>query len=127
MAKYTDDYVLDGSALRVAEGNELRICAGQPTSFADSTTRRLGSIAMTPGTGGGDYSLANGDVNGRKVTVAAQTGIAVATTGTADHVAIVDTVNSRLLHATTMPSQTVTAGNTANTAAWDAEFGDVTP
>lgn len=126
MAKYTDDYVLDGAATRISEGNQLRICAGQPTSFADSTTRNLGSIAMTTGLGT-HYTLANGDVSGRKVTVAARSAISITASGTADHVAIVDTVNSRLLHVTTMPAQAVTSGNTANTAAWDAEFADVTP
>lgn len=138
MAKYTDDYVLDGAPARLAEGNALHLCAGQPLSYAEATTtpgaavapavgRSLGNIALTPGLGGGDFTAAAGDVSGRKVTVAAQTGISVGSTGDADHVAVVDTVNGRLLHVTTMPLQTVTAGNTANTAAWDAEFADVTP
>lgn len=82
----------------------------------------LGSIVVDAT----DFTLANGDVSGRKVTVAAQTGIAINVTGDADHVALVDIANDRLLHVTTLPLQTVTAGNTANTAAWDAEFADVT-
>ncbi len=135
MAKHTDPYVLDGAASRIAEATALHLCAGQPATYAEATTapatgKSLGSIAMTPGIGtaGSDYSLANGDTSGRKVTVAAQTGIGVATSGTADHVALVNTTTGqeRLLHVTTMPAQAVTAGNTANTAAWDAEFNAVT-
>jgi hypothetical protein len=121
MAKYTDPYVLDGATARIAGATALHICAGQPTSRADAITRSLGTIAMDAG----DFAFANGDVSGRKVTVAAQTGISVTASGTADHVALIDA--TRLLHATTMPAQTVTSGNTANTAAWDVEFLNVTP
>lgn len=184
MAKYTDDYVLDGAASRIATANLLVITEGQPANFIDasdpaawaaSTAYALGDVrrpttrngfvyevttagtsaatepawpttlgaTVTDGTvvwtcranatlgsiavDGTDFTLADGDVSGRKVTIAAQTGIAITLSGTANHVAVIDTVNKRLLHVTTMPGQAVTAGNTANTAAWDAEFADVTP
>ena len=121
MAKYTDPYVLDGATARVAGATAQHICAGQPTSRADALTRSLGTVAMDAG----DFTFANGDVSGRKVVVAAQTGVPITVSGTADHVALIDA--TRLLQVTTVPGQVVTAGNTAHVAAYDVEFLAVTP
>lgn len=64
-------------------------------------------------------------MSGRKVIVAAQSAVPVVTSGAADHVALID--GTRLLQVTTVPSQTLTAGNTVNVAAYDVGFRAVTP
>lgn len=125
MAKFTDDSVLDAALAKVATATRQVVCSGQPANFAGIAAVALADVAMTAGAGNGDYTLANGDVSGRKLTVAAQNGVTVDANGTATHVALDD--GTTLLHVTTCTNQVLTAGNTVNVPAFDVEFGDVTP
>lgn len=122
MAKYVHDDVLDG-ALDIIRNNAnlLIVCSQQPTTRTEAvTTYALADIAVDSS----DFTKANGDVSGRKVTVAAQNGVTVDASGNATHIALVD--GTRLLYVTTCTGQTLTAGNTVNIPAWDAEFADPT-
>lgn len=125
MAKFTDDSVLDAALAKVATATRMVVCSAQPANFAGIAAVALADVTMTAGAGNGDYTLANGDVSGRKLTVAAQSGVTVDASGTATHVVLDD--GSTLLHATTCTSQALTAGNTVNVPAFDVEFLDVTP
>lgn len=73
---------------------------------------------MTPNT---DFIKANGDTSGRKVTVAAKSGVNVDTSGTATHVALVSVGDTTLRYVTTCTSQALTSGNQVNFPAWDIE------
>ncbi len=122
MAKSVHNDVLDG-ALNIVKNNAtlMTLCSAQPTTrTAAVTTYALADVAMSSG----DFSIADGDVSGRKMTVAAKNAITVDTTGTGTHVAICD--GSRLLYVTTCTSQAVTSGNTVNIPAWDIEIADPT-
>lgn len=120
MAKATSDYVLDGLADRLDEGDLMVACSAQPTTRAEAvTTYALADVAMTPVT---DYTKADGDTNGRKVTMAAKSSVLVDTSGTATHVAIVDA--TQLLDVTTCTSQALTAGNTVSFPTWKHEVAD---
>lgn len=122
MAKTVHDDVLDGAFDVLDQADLMTVCAGQPTTRTEAiTTFKLADVAMTPNT---DYTKANGDTNGRKVTVAAKSSVTVDTTGTADHVALVDA--TRLLYVTTCTSQGLTAANTVNFPAWKVEIADPT-
>lgn len=126
MAKYVNDLVLD-AALDFVSSNasSLVLCDAEPADFTAATTDSptgvaLGEIAVD----GADFTKADGDVSGRKITVAAQTGINVDVTGTVNHIAIVDATNSRLLLVTTTTAQAVSQGGTADTTAFDQEVAD---
>jgi hypothetical protein len=122
MAKIVHDDVLDGAFDVLDQADLMTVCAGQPTTRTEAiTTFKLADVAMTPNT---DYTKANGDTNGRKVTIAAKSAVPVDTTGTADHVALVDA--TRLLYVTTCTSQALTSGNTVNFPAWKVEIADPT-
>jgi hypothetical protein len=122
MAKLVHDDVLDGAFDVLDQADLMTACSSQPTTRTEAvTTYKLADVAMTPNT---DYTKANGDTNGRKVTVAAKSSVAVDSSGTATHVALVD--GSRLLYVTTCTSQALTAGNTVNFPAWDIEIADPT-
>jgi hypothetical protein len=122
MAKLVHDDVLDGAFDVLDQADLMTVCSSQPTTRTEAiTTYKLADVAMTPNT---DYTKANGDTNGRKVTVAAKSSVAVDSSGTATHVALVD--GSRLLYVTTCTSQALTAGNTVNFPAWDIEIADPT-
>lgn len=122
MAKSVHDSVLDGAFDILDQANLMIACSSQPTTRTEAvTTYALADVAMTVNS---DYTKANGDTSGRKVTVAAKSSVPVDTTGTATHVALVDGTN--LLYVTTCTSQALTSGNTVNFPAWDIEIADPT-
>jgi len=124
MAKTVHDDVLDGAFDVLDQANLMIACSAQPTSRTEAvTTYALADVAMTVNT---DFTKANGDVSGRKVTVAAKSTVLIDTSGTATHVALVD--GTRLLYVTTCTSQALTANgsNTVNFPAWDIEIADPT-
>lgn len=121
MAKFTDDSVLNAALTKIATATRMVVTSAQPANFAGIAAVALADVVID----GGDFTQADGDVSGRKVTVASQSGVPIDVSGTATHVCLDD--GTTLLHVTTMTSQALTAGNTANIAAWDIEFADVTP
>jgi len=119
MAKFASDAVLDALLDKVATGVTLTVCSAQPTSYAEATsTYKLADVTID----GSDFTKNDGDVSGRKVTVAEQEDVDVDSTGTATHVAICD--GSVLLYVTTCTSQALTSGNTVTVPAWDIEVAD---
>jgi hypothetical protein len=120
---------MDAALALEAAADVLRICSdldATPT-HAEIVTATLGSIAMTPGDGAGDYVIANGDVSGRKLRVLAQAGVSITASGTATQIALTLTAGSVVKLVTTCTSQAVTSGNTANVPEWKHEIADVTP
>ena len=124
MAKIVHDDVLDG-ALNIIKNNCTRMtaCSAQPTTYTEgNATYALADVTMASG----DFTNANGDTNGRKTTVAAKSSILIDGTGTANHIALLDTTNSKLLYVTTCTAQSLTLGNTVNFPVWDIEIADPT-
>ncbi|PCI51900.1 MAG: hypothetical protein COB49_00415 [Alphaproteobacteria bacterium] len=124
MAKKADDSVLDAALNEIkTKCNLMTVCAGEPANFAAANVggaNFLADVAMASG----DFTLANGDVSGRKVGVASKSGVNVDNTGTGDHVVLLDTVNSILLYVTTATSLGLTSGSSLTYGAWDAEIAD---
>lgn len=120
MAKFADSTtVLDAALDGVAASNIQHICSAQPANYAGIAAVSLGSISMTPVT---DYTKAAGDVSGRKVTVAAKSGVPVTTTGTVTHLVLALTTDSTLRFVTTCTSGSVTSGGTVDIPAWQWEL-----
>ena len=119
MAKFATDAVLDGLLDKVATGTILTVCSAQPTTRTEAvTTYKLADVVVDSG----DFSKADGDVSGRKLTVAQQADVPVDSNGTATHVAICD--GTTLLYVTTCTSQVLTSGNTVTVPAWKIEISD---
>ena len=126
MPKMAHDDFQDG-ALNVLKNNVTRqvICSAEPTTFTEANaTYAIADVTMATG----DFTLANGDTSGRKVTMAAKSGVLIDTTGTALWSALLDVTNSKLLYRSTVTSQPLTANgtNTVNLPAWDIEIPDPT-
>ncbi len=121
MGKYANTDVLDG-ALNIVKLNATTMIAmsGQPATYAAATAGKLCETPMTTA----DFTLAAGDISGRKVTVGAKSGLAVEAAGTADHVALLDPTNSRLLYVTTCPAQALPIGGTVSFAPWSVEVNN---
>lgn len=125
MARSALDALPDAYLDELALGNIMTLCNAEPTTRTQAvTTFALADVTLTPGNGGGDFTIANGDTNGRKVTVTAQSAVPVDVTGTATHVAICD--GTRLLFVTTCGSTALTSGGTADIAAFKIEVADPT-
>lgn len=122
MAKAIPDAVLDLLLAGIAAGTRLVVCSGQPANFAGIAAVALADVALTAGNGNGDFTIANGDTSGRKLTVAQQANIAIDSSGDATHVSIDDGTN--LLAVTTCSTQTLTSGGTVTVPAFDIEVSD---
>ena len=119
MAKSVHPDVLDASHDVTALADQMLICSAEPSDRANALTLALADVAMTPGDGN-DYTVGAGAPDGRSVTMAAKNGVLIDANGDGTHVALID--GTRLLRVTTMASQTLTAGNQANIAAWTARI-----
>ena len=120
MAKSVADSVLDAALDKIATSNQMLVCSAEPTDRANALALALADVAMA----GGDFTNADGDTSGRKVTVAQKTGVLIDTTGTANHVALIDA--SELLYVTTATPQALTAGNNVTVNSWKVEIADPT-
>lgn len=125
MGKKADNSVIDAALNVIAGSIQEILCEGEPADFTDATTLKgsggkgLAIVSTDPG----DFAIADGDVSGRKVTVAAQTGVPVTgADGTGNHIALVS--GSVLLYVTTSPDHAVSNGGTVDIGQWDAELLD---
>ena len=127
MGKTQHDDVLDAMLDYIADNcDRLVVCSTEPTTYTEANeTYKLADVTLTKGDGNGDYVIADGDASGRKLTVLQQADIPVDTSGNAEHVALLDVSNTKLVYTTTTTSQAVTQGNTVTVPAFDAELADV--
>ncbi len=116
MGKYVNPAVLDGALNIIKSATKMVALNGQPADFAAANAGKLAEVTLATG----DFTLAAGDVSGRKITVAAKSGLTVAVPGTADHIALLD--GSSLLYVTTCPSQALPSGGTVSIGTWAVEI-----
>lgn len=122
MAKSVHNDVLDGALNVIKNGcTKITACNAEPTTYTEgNATFALADVTVDST----DFTNADGDTSGRKLTVAAQSAVPVDTSGTATHIALLDVSGTRLLYVTTCTSQALTSGNTVNFPAWDIEIAD---
>jgi len=120
MGVHASQGILDAPLIKVAESNRITLLSAEPTSIAEVVSLALGSLAMTPGSGNGDFNILAGDVSGRKLRTLAQ-NIPVTVSGTSNHVAIDNGVD---FFVTTAQSKSWTNGDTAQATAFDFENPD---
>jgi hypothetical protein len=120
MGKWINDAVQDAALNEIKNNaNIMTVCSQQPATRAEAvTTYALADVSMASG----DFAIADGNTSGRKITVAAKSGVTVDTSGTGTHIALCD--GTRLLLVTAMTSQALTAGNTVNVPTWKDEIAD---
>lgn len=94
--------------------DEMHVCNGEPTSYADVAAKSLGDVAMA----GGDFVEGAGSPDGRKITVAAKT-INGDTAGTGTHLALRKTTGTKYFYATTCTSVGISVGVNQDFSAWD--------
>jgi hypothetical protein len=101
MSKFIPDAIMDLALEDISDnGDHMDLCNAQPADYADIASHSLGQVELTLGAGMGDYTLGDGDVSGRKLTVGAQS-ITGTGTGTATHIVISDSAGSAIKAITT--------------------------
>jgi hypothetical protein len=112
MGKTVDQNVQDAALNDIKNNaNKMVVLSAQATNFTEANaTFMLANVAVASG----DFTLAAGDTSGRKLTVGAKSGISVTNSGTATHIAQIDTTNSRVKSQTTCTSQAINTGGTVD-------------
>lgn len=124
MAKSVHNDVLDAALAEIATATRMGACSAEPANFAGIAAVLLADAVMTAGLGNGDYTAADGDTNGRKVTMTQKADQAIDVSGTATHITLDDGVT--LQYVTTCTSQALTDTGTVTFPAWDVEIADPT-
>lgn len=100
MGTFVADAAKDAAANHIKNNADRQVmCQGRPASYAEATSdlgaggKALGETAVAAG----DFTLADGAIDGRKLTVGQKTGVTVDVQGIWDHTALVDTVTMEML------------------------------
>lgn len=120
MSKFTPDDTIDALLDKIATATLQSITSD--TSTPTDLTNTIASVSMASG----DYTIANGDTSGRKVTIAQKTGVSItlAGTNTARHVVL--SLSGTILDVTTCVEQPLTFGGTVTIGSWAHEVADPT-
>lgn len=115
MAKSIPDAVMDVALNDIKNNaNIMHGCSAQPANYAGIAAVSLGSVALSSA----DFTLADGDLSGRKITVAAKS-ITWSTGGKVNHIVIADSINSAIKAITTIPEFAVVASEITPISACD--------
>lgn len=123
MNKSAPDAVLDEMLIKVATATRMSICSDHPVNFAGIAAVSLADVVMTPGDGN-DYTIADGDVSGRKVTMVQKSGVVIDNTGNGNHIVLDNGVD--LIWVTTMAPESLVAAESTIIPAWKVESRDPT-
>lgn len=118
MSKSAPDASLDPNLDEIATCTQMDLVSDSSTPT--NLTNSLASVSLTPGDGNGDFTIADGDSGGRKLTITAKPGTTVTTPGTARHVVL--SLSGTIKYVTTCV-ETAIAG-TVDIPAWKITFGD---
>lgn len=117
--------VLDAACDKIATATAVHACTSEPANHAGIAAVSVGNYVLTAGDGNGDWTVADGDTSGRKVSLGAQSGNNGTATGAANYLVYTD--GTTLLYVTDGDGDTVNSGSPWSIAAYDvAEFGDPT-
>ena len=112
MAKFVSDAAMDLLLDEIATCDQMDVISdsSKPANVGAATV--LATVALTPGDGNGDFTVANGGTDGRKVTITSQADIIIINDGTAKHVIL--SLSGAIIHMTSCSDQ-VLVDNDSNT------------
>lgn len=114
MAKYAHPDVLD-QGISFIKNNCNKVAVVSAYTFGDSYATVNGNILAEASMTSTDFTLATSGNNRTLTTAAGKSDASANATGTASHIAFVDTVNSKVLWVTEETSgQIITIGNAVN-------------
>jgi hypothetical protein len=128
MEKFCSSLVL-GAACTYIRDNVVKVavCASLTTNtVANVQSNMLAETALTTGAST-SWTIADSSVSGRKITMTAQSSIAIATTGTAKNIALYSSVSGQVYYVTNCTTQAlVSTNNKVTIPAFSMHFYDAT-
>jgi hypothetical protein len=118
MSKWSNDLKMDAALDYTAGSTAVHVCSSQPADRAAAIAASLATTSLA----GGDFTKANGDTSGRKLTIAQKSAVSITASGSATHIALVD--GTTLRDVTTCTTQALTSGGTVTIPAWKTEIAD---
>lgn len=113
MGKYVPDAAMDALLDYLADCDTVVVCSAEPTNWTELTsTYALADVTVTAGDGGGDFAIANGDTDGRKLTLAQQDSVPIDANGDATHIGWGKSGDTTLRYVTICTTQALTSGGT---------------
>lgn len=110
MSKFINDAAMDAALNDIADhGDKFHLVSQAPAAYADVALYSLGFISLTLGAGNGSYTIQDGGVSGRRLSLVDQTVPGTAS-GIATHAVIVDTTNQVIKAVTTAPNYNLQNG-----------------
>lgn len=101
--------VYDAALAKVATCTAVHACTSEPANHAGIAAVTVGNYTLTAGNGNGDWTIADGDTSGRKLTLGAQSGNNGTGTGAANFLAFTD--GTTLLFTCAGDGDTVNSGS----------------
>ena len=120
MAKLIHNDVFDAALEELATCTNLTFCSAQPANYAGIAAVSLVATTITAGSAGADYTIADGDVSGRKLTITAQTGLTPSNASSENVLWCCIDDGVTLLGVTSVTSQAV-----IDTETWDSPAVDI--
>lgn len=120
MSKFIPDTTIDALLDEIATCTRMDVTSD--TTTPTNLTNTLANVTLTAGDGNGDYTIANGDASGRKITISEQTGVSITATGSAQHIVL--SLAGVIKAITTCTAQTLTTGGTVTFPSWKHEVAD---
>lgn len=111
MARYSDNYFMDGILDRLQDCDTVTVCAGQPEEYSDIEEMALASGSLSPS----DSDIGSGGGGSRRIDWDAQEDLTIDETGEADHVVVDDGEN---FYVTVCTPQQLTGGGTVTVGTW---------
>jgi hypothetical protein len=119
MTKRIDHGSFDLALADIADhGSQLHLVSQAPAAYADVALYSLGFVALTLGAGNGAYTIQDGVVSGRRLSLAQQTVPGTAN-GVASHAVIVDLDNQAIKAVTTAPNYNMQNGVNQSVPGYD--------
>ncbi len=116
MSKFVVDAALNASLQYIIDNcTAVHICSGDPTDLTETTTNSLANSAVV----GGDWTLADGDTSGRKLTFGGKSAVTGTATGTGATACFVSG-SALLLKTDISPTTSVSVGVALDIPAVDA-------
>lgn len=127
MAQWQNDAIFDNGTLEYLRLRATRVtlCSAQPSSYQQATSTTGVMLAQTGVLTSTDFTLGDGDSGGRKIRVAAKSGLSIVKTGTMTHAAWVGSSGSTLLAVTTVRNDSLYVNGLVDMPAHDFEMGDI--
>lgn len=121
MARYQDDLMLDAALDWVIANSTARwALSSDAATYGSAVTAKLASATIASA----NFTKADGDVSGRKVTVGVVSAVSVGTQGSATHYALVNPASSRLSYLVPASVKLLPAGSEVTFGAFDIELED---